>query len=78
MGRLNDRQLDLFAPKAKRAAARSPIAPRSRDERRLIEALEGAAKPKPQRYSSAHVRRLMTPLPRITVLDPPKRQRRSR
>jgi hypothetical protein len=66
---IDRRQLDLFPGRTrKRAAASSPIAPRSRAERALVEALEGAAKPQ-ARYSSARVRRLMTPLPRITAFD---------
>lgn len=61
-------QLDLFATR-----------PRNHDEEVLIRRLQDAArgKPEPQgamvgkvgRMSRAAIKRLMTPLPRITVLD---------
>lgn len=67
------RQLELFPTRKARArAATSPVTPRTPAEARLVNRLEAAASPKRARYSSAAIRRLMTPLPRITVPGWPK------
>ena len=62
-------QLDLFPAKPKASRARSPVPARTPAERALVRQLEQAVTAKEARYSSAHVRRLMTPLPRITAFD---------